>query len=170
MDERPKGKPGRPSKHLLSNGMTRMMERFAEEYVIDQNGKRAAEAAGYSKNVASVTASNLLKDKRIQDAIDKLRRDSVRKFKLKAEDVLEELAKVAMDQEITPHKMKALELLGKHFQLFVERVEVSVDTLPAEERAARAAALLEIARSRLAAAQQEEEVVQITVEPIKEEP
>jgi phage terminase small subunit len=159
MDEKPKNKGGRPSKHQLVNGMTRMMERFAIEYAIDQNGTRAAVAAGYSPNVAGQQASMLLRDKRIQDAIDKQRRDSVRKFKMRAEDILEDLAKVAMDEEISPHKMKALELLGKHFQLFVEKVEISVDTLPAEERAARAAALLDIARARLAASSREEEPV-----------
>lgn len=147
--------------------MTRMMEQFAMEYALDANGKRAAIAAGYSPKIAANQASDLLKKKEIQEAIDKFRRDSLRKFKLKAEDVLEELAKVAMDVELSPHKMKALELLGKHFQLFTEKVEISVDTLPAEERAARAAALIEVARARLAAAEQEP--VEIQVEPIREE-
>ena len=149
--------------------MTRMMEQFAMEYALDANGKRAAIAAGYSPKIAANQASALLRKKEVQDAVDRFRRDSIRKFKLKAEDVLEELAKVAMDVELSPHKMKALELLGKHFQLFVEKVEVSIDTLPAEERAARAAALLEIARSRLTAAE-EEQPVEITVEPLEEEP
>jgi len=144
-----------------------MMEQFAMEYAIDANGKRAAIAAGYSPKVAANQASQLLKNQSVKDAIDKFRRDAIRKFKLKAEDVLEELAKVAMDAEITPHKIKALELLGKHFQLFTEKVEISVDTLPAEERAARAAALIEVARARLAAAEQEP--VEIVVEPLKEE-
>lgn len=168
MDERPKGKPGRPSKGQLVNGMTRMMERFAEEYAIEPNGTKAAIAAGYSEKVAGTQASMLLRDERVKNAIDRFRRDAVRKMKLRAEDVLEELAKVAMHEEITPHKIKALELLGKHFQLFVEKVEISVDTLPAEERAARAAALLEIARSRLAAAEQEQPV-EISVQPLPEE-
>lgn len=168
MDDNGLKKVGRPSKKDMIGGMTRMMEQFAMEYAIDANGKRAAIAAGYSPKVASNQASMLLKDRRIQNAIDQFRRDSVRKFKLKAEDVLDELAKVAMDVELSPHKMKALELLGKHFQLFVEKVEVSVDTLPAEERAARAAALLEIARARLAAAD-EEPPVEINVEPLRED-
>jgi hypothetical protein len=148
--------------------MTRMMEQFAMEYALDGNGKRSAIAAGYSPKVASVQASTLLKNKEVQEAIDRFRRDSLRKFKLKAEDVLEELAKVAMDVELSPHKMKALELLGKHFQLFTEKVEISVETLPPEERAARAAALIEVARARLAAA--EPEPVEINVEPIREQP
>lgn len=85
----------------------------------------------------------------VAEAISAGRAKVLKKFELKAEQVIEELAKVAFDPETSPIKVRALELLGKHLQLFVERVDMRVDAMRPEERAARATALLTVARERL---------------------
>lgn len=85
----------------------------------------------------------------VAEAIASGRAKVLKKFEVKAEQVIEELAKVAFDQEVSPIKVRALELLGKHLQLFVERVDMRVDAMRPEERAARATALLTVARERL---------------------
>jgi phage terminase small subunit len=68
---------------------------FAQEYVIDFNGRRAAIAAGYSEARAEVTASELLKVPRVMAMINKLQSQRATKLGLKAEQVLEELQKIA---------------------------------------------------------------------------
>lgn len=90
----------------------------------------------------------------VASAIEAGRAKVLGKLEVKAETVLGELAKVAFEADVSPVKVRALELLGKHLQLFVERVDLKVDALSPEERAARAAALLATARERLLASGQ----------------
>lgn len=42
---------------------------FLKEYIKDENGRRAAVAAGYSEKGASTTASRLLKEESVQEAL-----------------------------------------------------------------------------------------------------
>lgn len=70
-------------------------EAFAREYVIDLNGKRAAIAAGYSESRAEVTASELVRNRKCKAIIDKLLSKRASKLEVKAERVLEELARIA---------------------------------------------------------------------------
>lgn len=109
----------------------------------------AARTAGYSASGAAHRASVLMRTPAVAEAISAGRAKVLKKFELKAEQVIEELAKVAFDPETSPIKVRALELLGKHLQLFVERVDMRVDAMRPEERAARATALLTVARERL---------------------
>ena len=66
-------------------------EKFAREYVIDQNGTRAAIAAGYSEATASSKGSQLLKIVKVRKFIDKLNSERASKLNLKAEHITEEL-------------------------------------------------------------------------------
>lgn len=68
---------------------------FAREYVIDLNGTRAALAAGYSEATASEQASRLLKNCRVQRIIGQLQSKRASKLELKAENVVEELRRLA---------------------------------------------------------------------------
>lgn len=70
-------------------------ERFAAEYVIDLNGTRAAIAAGYSEKTASVQSTGLLKNSKVRRIIDSLNTKRASKLEIKAERVLEELARLA---------------------------------------------------------------------------
>jgi phage terminase small subunit len=111
----------------------------------------AAVAAGYSAKSADSHASRMLRIPAIAEAVQKSQAKVLERLSVKAEDVVSELAKVAFAEEVSPVKVRALELLGKHLQLFVERVDLRVDAMSPEERAARAAALLATARVRLLA-------------------
>ena len=44
-------------------------QRFAEEFLVDLNGKQAAIRAGYSPRSAEVTASRLLSDANVQVSV-----------------------------------------------------------------------------------------------------
>lgn len=73
----------------------RQRELFAKEYVIDLNGTRAAIAAGYSAKTADVKASQLLAEVKVQRLVDNLLSARASKLDLKAEQVVEELRRLA---------------------------------------------------------------------------
>ncbi len=149
-DEKPKKKPsGRKKEYTAKKTLTEPQRRFVAEVLAGKPLGQAAIAAGYAPKGAPHRASVLMRMPMIMQALEAGRAKVLNKLEIKAEAVLEELAKVAFDEEVSPLKVRALELLGKHLQLFVERVDMRVDALRPEERAARAAALLTVARERL---------------------
>jgi len=75
--------------------LTPKQARFAEEYVKDLNGTRAAIRAGYSANSADAQASTLLTNPRVGTAIAELKRKRSLKTAITAERVLKEIALLA---------------------------------------------------------------------------
>lgn len=71
--------------------LTDRERRFVLEYLLDYNGKRAAIAAGYSKKVAHVTASKLLRKSKIARAIGRLQRDDVERLELRRDEIIKHL-------------------------------------------------------------------------------
>ncbi len=143
---------------------------FVREYLVDRNGTRAAIAAGYAPNSASVTSCRLLRNAKVQAEVTELSEDRLERLEITADTVLQELAKIAFANmkdfltvrtdgsiavdisQISPiqaaaladlrideytseqghirrtrlklaSKTRALELLGKHLQLWAERPE-----------------------------------------------
>jgi len=124
---------------------------FVQEYLVDLNATRAAISAGCSKNSAFVTGSKLLRNAKVASEITKATAKRAEKLDLSADKVLRvDLSKLtrgqaAAIQEITvdaytegrgeqarevkrtrfklADKRGALELLGKHLKLWVERTE-----------------------------------------------
>lgn len=68
---------------------------FAREYVVDLNGTRAAIAAGYSERTANEQASRLLANRKVQIIVDRLKSQRASRLEIKADRVLEELARLA---------------------------------------------------------------------------
>lgn len=152
-------------------------ERFCVEYLIDFNGKRSAEAAGFTPgDAATVQASRLLTHDNIQARIKELHTGALTHIQATAEMVINELRRIAacdvgeaFEEDGTPKpikqipvdvrrcisgfeveeifegtgrdrtyvgklrkvkfwdKNKGLELLGKHFKLFTEKFEGSME-------------------------------------------
>lgn len=75
--------------------LTPKQEKFVAEYAIDNNATQAAIRAGYSKKGANRAASHLLSNIVIQKAIERRRAKLVRKIDVKAENVIQELARIA---------------------------------------------------------------------------
>lgn len=140
------------SNESRNNGLSEKQVRFINEYVSCGDATKAATAAGYSETNAKRIGSQLLHHALVAAEVDKFHRRAAMKAQIKADDVIAELGKVAFDENFTPTKVRALELLGKHLQLFTERVELKVEAMSPEERAARAAALIATARNRLLSA------------------
>lgn len=123
--------------------LTPKQERFVAAYLGDAkfNGTKAAIMAGYSERSAYSIASDLLKKPEIQARV----REMLTICAMPAEAVLAELTEVAAaewrdfvqvlswDKEGKPldvrmdmtAKLKALELLGKHHQIFSDNLNIT---------------------------------------------
>ena len=81
---------GRKPKQKLSD----QRRRFVAEYLVDQNGTRAAVRAGYSKRSAHVTATRLLKDANVRAAIDARFDRRIKRTDITGDRVVLELARI----------------------------------------------------------------------------
>lgn len=114
---------------------------FVREYVVDFNGTRAAIAAGYAEKSARVTASQLLTKPNISAEITRLVNDRSERLGITADYVLGTIqetverckqGEAVLDKEGNPTGewrydafavLKGCELLGKHLELFTEKVK-----------------------------------------------
>ena len=110
--------------------MTEKQQRFVEEYLVDYNGTRAAKAAGYAESSAHVTASQLLSNPKISGAVAQGLAAQIDRTQLTADTVLAGLWREAKLAKSTRDRLRAFELIGKHFAMFTDRVELDGD-LPA---------------------------------------
>jgi len=124
--------------------LTAKQMKFVLEYMIDLNATQAAIRAGYSEKSAAVQGWENLRKPQIQKELTKrINRLSI-KSEISAESVLKRLNEVAdrclqavevYDRDGNPTgeyffdasgANRALELLGKHLRLFIERQEVTM--------------------------------------------
>ena len=114
----------------MSKGdLTAKQKQFCEEYLIDLNATQAAIRAGYSQKTARTIAANLLAKMNIKDYVQGLMDKRADKTLYDQEYVINGLLEVhrrCMEGEfINPAGAnKALELLGKHKRMFVDKVEI----------------------------------------------
>lgn len=101
-------------------------QRFVEEYIVDYNATQAAIRAGYSEKAARSTGSEILQNPDIQAAIHEELEKQSQRTNVTADRIVQELAAMAFERgaDWTESKMKnnnklrALELLGRHFGIF----------------------------------------------------
>ena len=79
----------------MSTDLTPKQERFCREYVVDLHIGKAALRAGYSVNNAAQQGSRLLKKPAAAALVEKLHREKMQRFNIRAENVLSELARIA---------------------------------------------------------------------------
>lgn len=104
--------------------LTDKQERFVQEYLVDLNATQAAIRAGYSPETAGAIGCENLKKPNIKARIDREMAEISARTGANQERIIRELGEIAFDPRGKPaYKLKALELLGKHFSLFVEKVE-----------------------------------------------
>lgn len=113
---------------ITTQELTDRQARFCEEYLIDLNATQAAIRAGYSEKTANEQGARLLANVSVQEKIAELKGERAKRTEMTQDSVIQELAAVAR-AEIkgvrAVDKLKALELLGKHLGMFVERYEVN---------------------------------------------
>ncbi|MDR1754851.1 MAG: terminase small subunit [Eubacterium sp.] len=102
--------------------MTERQKRFCYEYLVDLNPTKAAVNAGYSEKYSGQTGCRLLKNPEVQKFLEDLLKNEDKRNEVLVNRVVSELAVIAfskMEDIKNSEKLKALEMLGKHFRIFV---------------------------------------------------
>ena len=108
--------------------LTAKQERFVEEYLVDLNATRAAIRAGYSENTAAAVGCENLTKPNIADALAAAFSARSQRTEITQDMVVAELASIGF-AEIpeasirVPDKIAALDKLGRHLGMFVQRIE-----------------------------------------------
>lgn len=154
---------------MAEKAISPKQRRFCDEYMIDLNATQAAVRAGYSAKTAKEQASRLLtkvhiaaeiatrqsavaeRNELTQDWVIGRLRDNVERS-MTAEPVKDSEGKPTGEYQYQGSVAnRALELLGKHIGMFVDRSEVDIRDLSPADREARVLQLLKVARQRKAA-------------------
>ncbi|MHC4756069.1 MAG: terminase small subunit [Planctomycetota bacterium] len=100
--------------------LTPKQRRFCEEYAVDLNGTQAAIRAGYSGHTAGIIASQNLTKLNVRNQIEKSIAEKSIRAEITADRVLQSIADIAFAEKDVANRdrLKALEMLSKHFGLF----------------------------------------------------
>ena len=88
--------------------------KFAERYVLDFNGTKAAIEVGYSADTAATQACRLLKEAEVQEYVRELQLASTATHEQLRLMVLEELARIARGADKDSDRVSAMKLLMSH--------------------------------------------------------
>ena len=117
--------------------LTARQQRFVDEYLKDLNATQAAIRAGYAAKTANANAARMMVNDGIQEAIEARQQTRVERVELEQDWVVNELRKVAQrclpveDDDGKPVAnivnvgVKALELLGRHQGIFIDKREIT---------------------------------------------
>lgn len=110
--------------------LTPKQQRFAEEYVVDCNGKQAAIRSGYSEKTAEFQASRLLSNDKVASEIKSLLEKKEKKTGADAEWITARLMREAeYDGEGSSHaaRVSALATLSKNAGMQTDRLKVEIE-------------------------------------------
>ena len=128
-------------------GLNKRQRKFCDEYLRTMNAKQSAISAGYSPKTAETQGSTLLCNQKVK-AYLKLRLEELSSEKIaKAQEVLENLTsiirgetteenafidkmgneKIVVTKTKTKDRLKALELLGKYYRLYTEKIAANIE-------------------------------------------
>lgn len=95
---------------------------FIREYLKDKNGSRAYRSAYGVKKGSEAAASRLLTNASVKESVEKGLARLEAKLDVDAERILTEISNLAFNTRKIAHsnKLKALELIGKHFKMFTD--------------------------------------------------
>ena len=118
--------------------LTARQMRFVDEYLKDLNATQAGILGGYKGTTAvAANAARLLKNDKVQEAIEARKQTRLERVELEQDWVVNELRKVAQrclpvdDDDGKPIAnivnvgVKALELLGRHQGIFIDKREIT---------------------------------------------
>ncbi len=88
----PRHRSAKPATQKGLRPLSRREENFIREFLIDLNGAKAAQRAGYAPRGARVTASRLLSKPSVITALQQQREKHARRLEVTTERVLDELA------------------------------------------------------------------------------
>ena len=105
---------------------------FVTEWLVDKNAKQAAIRAGYSAKSAAKTGFVMMQKARIMDAVRKALEDQQKRTLITADQVLRDIDRIAEKAEGAGEftaALKGKELIGKHYKLFTDKVELAADVV-----------------------------------------
>jgi phage terminase small subunit len=114
------------TKVSLNQKLTIQQRVFISEYLIDFNAARAASAAGYTKNI---NPSSLFKFPHVQQELNRRVDMKIKASMVTAEYVIGTLYNISNDEYTkNSDRIRALELLGKHLNMFTDKIDLKADT------------------------------------------
>ena len=132
---------------MATKKLTEKKKKFADYYIKTGNATESAKYAGYSEKTAYSSGQRLLKDvevaRYVEETMEQLKKETI----ADADEVLQLLTQIARGQTTEENafidkngnpvivktqvkekeRIKALELLGKRYKLYVDKVEANVD-------------------------------------------
>lgn len=114
----------------MKKKLTAKQEMFCKEYIIDLNATQAAIRSGYSKDTATEIGCENLTKPNIQERIAELSKDREERLEITADEVLKVIHQTMIESQADsdrPNTYKGAELLGKHFSLFTEKLDLAGD-------------------------------------------
>ena len=111
------------------NGLNPKQRRFVREYLKDHNASRAYKRAGYhckTRSSLDTAAGRLLRNVEVQSALQEAMNEQAKRTLVDADYVIHGLKREAEfrgDGCSHGARVKALESLGKHLGLFVDRIQ-----------------------------------------------
>lgn len=110
----------------MSGGkLTPRQARFVEEYQRDRNGTQAAIRSGYSAKTAEASASRMLRNVKVSEAIKEADQARAERLQITADEILERAWKIAQSDD--RDRVPALALCAKRFPEF-NRSEQTIRT------------------------------------------
>ena len=109
--------------------LTPKQDEFCRQFVVDLCATQAAIRAGYRERTARSVGSENLTKPDIQARIAELQAERSKRTDIKADDVLRRLMREADAgdmNEPSAARIRAVELLGKHLGLFVDRKIIGI--------------------------------------------
>ncbi|MFH1740662.1 MAG: terminase small subunit [bacterium] len=104
--------------------LTPKMKKWAREWPKDHNATQAAIRAGYSARTARQAGHRMLTDVDVMKLAEKTEAKACAKCEITVERILRGIAELAFKRRGAPRdRLKALEMLGRHKRLFIDRLE-----------------------------------------------
>jgi phage terminase small subunit len=104
---------------------------FIKNYIVYKNATKAAKLSDYSVKTAYSQGQRLLKNVEIAEAIQRGLNEQLYNVAISAEEILDELSKIAFDPCYGGNyssKLKALEILGKCVGLIKDRNDATINS------------------------------------------
>jgi phage terminase small subunit len=113
-------------------GLTPMQEKFCLEYMRTGDPEEAYKKAGYKSRHLKPAVKRMLVHPLIQLRLEEIREQALKDIKVNAEKVIDKILEVydsAMSESDYTNANRAMESIGKHLGMFVDRSEQQVTQL-----------------------------------------